>query len=248
VDGKDFARHGAFYIGTWAYAYKHTGEEVFLKAIETIVDRFERKGVNAEGVRVATLGTLDLHMAAERVPDPLSNKLRTFAAREDELILNSVVTMRAEKEAAGQEVFEPTWEARYSSGVTATQAMYYVARYEQIKRPEYRELVIEIADVYHGTQPYEDADCWPMSFGHIISTQVAAYHYTQKPEYLDQAERFAKMAIDRFWEDRPIPRASLKTGHYESITGPDTLALALLQLHAALHKLDIPIPSNTLDR
>ncbi|MDH4241306.1 MAG: VCBS repeat-containing protein, partial [Phycisphaerae bacterium] len=33
VDGKDFARHGGFYIHTWAHAYKHTKDETFLRAI-----------------------------------------------------------------------------------------------------------------------------------------------------------------------------------------------------------------------
>jgi hypothetical protein len=36
------------------------------------------------------------------------------------------------------------------------------------------------------------------------------------------------MAVDIFWQDNPLPRASMKTGHYEAITGGDSLALALL--------------------
>src|ERR1044071_4227305 len=34
VDGKDFARHAGFYIGTWCYAWKQTTNQVFLEAIE----------------------------------------------------------------------------------------------------------------------------------------------------------------------------------------------------------------------
>jgi hypothetical protein len=51
-----------------------------------------------------------------------------------------------------------------------------------------------------------------------------------------------------FWQDNPLPRASLKTGHYETITGADSLALALLEVHAITHGLSIPLPSNTIDR
>ena len=51
-----------------------------------------------------------------------------------------------------------------------------------------------------------------------------------------------------FWQDKPLPRASLKTGHYETITGADSLALALLDVHAATHGLTNRIPSNTIDR
>ena len=45
-----------------------------------------------------------------------------------------------------------------------------------------------------------------------------------------------------FWQDNPLPRASLKTGHYETITGADSLALALLEVHAATHGLTNRIP------
>jgi hypothetical protein len=56
------------------------------------------------------------------------------------------------------------------------------------------------------------------------------------------------MAVELFWQDKPLPRASKQTGHYETITGADSLALALLEVHAALHGLTNRIPSNTIDR
>jgi hypothetical protein len=56
------------------------------------------------------------------------------------------------------------------------------------------------------------------------------------------------MAVDLYWQDNPLPRASLKTGHYETITGCDSLALALLEVHAATKGLTISLPSNSIDR
>lgn len=57
------------------------------------------------------------------------------------------------------------------------------------------------------------------------------------------------MAIELFFQDRPLPRASLKTGHYETITGGDTLALALIEVHlASLHITAVIAPDNTIDR
>jgi hypothetical protein len=56
------------------------------------------------------------------------------------------------------------------------------------------------------------------------------------------------MAVDRFFQDSALPRASLKTDHYETITGADSLALALLEVHAAGHGLAAVIPANTIDR
>ena len=57
------------------------------------------------------------------------------------------------------------------------------------------------------------------------------------------------MALEKFWGTSPLPRASLKSEHYESITGADTLALALVELHLnILHITAVRCPPNTIDR
>ena len=76
---------------------------------------------------------------------------------------------------------------------------------------------------------------------------MAAHRLTGKGTYLEQARRFADMAVECFWQDNPLPRASKQTGHYEAITGGDSLALALLEVHAATHGLTNHIPSNTIN-
>ncbi|GAG97678.1 unnamed protein product, partial [marine sediment metagenome] len=144
--------------------------------------------------------------------------------------------------------FKPTWQAGYASGVTAGWAMFGLARYQQVQKKAFRDLVIAVADAYVDSLPDEDVDVWPMSFGHIISAQVAAYKFTGRAVYLEQAYKFARMAVEIFWQDNPLPRASFKTGHYETITGADSLALAMLEVHAATNNLKVDIPSNTIDR
>src|SRR5882672_7547166 len=238
VDGKDFPRHAGFYILTWAHAYKHTQDATFLTAIETLLARFERKRTQKDGTQVGTIGPLDPYSAAAIVPEPLAMRLKAFAAKEDELIIPD---LRKGGSA-------PLWQTGYSAGTQASTAMFCLARFEQTQNKAYRELLISIADKYKDSVPEEDLDAWPMPFGHAISMQLAAYRFTSNEKYLDQATRIANLAIQLFWQDNPLPRASLKTGHYESITGPDTLALSLLELHATINKLTIPIPSNTIDR
>ena len=245
VDGKDFARHGAFYIGTWCYAWKYTSDETFLRAIETILARFERKRVQKDGSLVATLGPLDLEIAATMVPDPLAKRLRAFAAQDDDLILADF----QKQLAGGTNIYTPPkWQNGYSAGTLASSAMFLLGRYEQTSRPELRDLLIRIADLYLDSEPEEDVDAWPQSFAHVISTEVAAYRLTKKPLYLDQSQRLARLAVEIFWQDNPLPRASKQTGHYEAITGGDSLALALLEVHAATYGLTNRIPSNTIDR
>ena len=124
--------------------------------------------------------------------------------------------------------------------------MFCLGRYEQTRKDDYSKLVVAIADRYIGSRPPEDVDTWPMSFGHAISAQVAAHRFSGSARYRKQAEVFARMAMDIFWQDKPLPRASMKTGHYEAITGGDSLALAVLEV--AMLDTDFKVPSNTIDR
>jgi hypothetical protein len=242
VDGKDFPRHAGFYISTWCYAWKHSTNEVFLKAIETMLTRFERKRVQKGGNLTTTIGPLDCEVAARMVPEPLSTRLRAFAKKEDELTLAEL------KKQKGEGHVPPKWQSGYAAGTLASSAMFCLARYEQTEQPDFRTWVVAYADQYLNARPEEDVDVWPMSFGHIISTEVAAYRFTNRSVYLEQARKFAQMAVDIFWQDNPLPRASMQTGHYETITGADSLALALLQVHAVSAGLTNKIPSNTIDR
>ncbi len=260
VDGKDFPRHAGFYVLTWGHAYKHTHDPIFLKAIETLVARFEKKRVQKDGTEAATMGPLDCETAAALVPEPLSGRLRAFAEKEDELILVELAhqsesarrpTANAAKAKAARAVPlgpPPLWKTGYSAGTQSSSAMFYLARYEQVRKPAYRDALVAIADKYLGSSPDEDLDAWPMSLAHAISTQAAAYRFTGNSVYRDEAQRMARLAVQLFWQDNPLPRASLKTGHYESITGPDSLALALLEVHAILNGLSVTLPSNTIDR
>jgi hypothetical protein len=241
VDGKDFARHAGFYIGTWCYAWKYTTNSTFLGAIEMLLARFERKRVQKDGSEAATIGPLDCEIAAGIVPEPLAGRLRAFAAKEDDLILKD---LRASLKPSGGA--PPLWQAGYSASTLASSAMFCLARYDQTKRTDYSKLVLEIADAYIDSHPAEDVDAWPMSFGHAISAQVAAHRISGDARYRRQAERFARMAVNIFWQDNPLPRASMKTGHYEAITGADSAALALLDVAS----LDggFKVPPNTIDR
>jgi hypothetical protein len=252
ADGRDFPRHAGFYIATWGHAWKEARDETFLRAIEALLARFEQKRVRADGSMAATIGPLDCEAAAAMVPEPLASRLRGFAAREDDLILpdirRQVASHAAPAGGAPAAAAPPKWTSGYSASTLASTAMFCLARHEQTGSEAYRDLIVAIADAYAGSRPGEDVDAWPMSFAHAISVQVAAHRLTSRPAYLDEARRLARMAVEVFWEESPLPRASMHTGHYETITGCDSLALSLLEVHAAVHGLAVRIPSNTIDR
>jgi hypothetical protein len=141
------------------------------------------------------------------------------------------------------------WEAHYGSATTAMIAMMCVSRFENSGKVGYRDLITAAADAYMESEPPEDSDAWPMTFGHAISLELAAWRATADGKYLDRARQLGNTSIELFFQDRALPRASLKTGHYETITGADTLALALIEVHlASLHITAVTAPDNTIDR
>ena len=105
------------------------------------------------------------------------------------------------------------------------------------------------ADAYLNSLPDDEIDAWPLSFGQAITLELAAFRITARGKYHARAFKLGEMAVEKFFGDSPLPRASLKTDHYESTTGADTLALALAELH--LSTLTITVvrtPANTIDR
>jgi len=269
-DNMDFPRHAGFFIRTWADAYAHTKNETFLEAINTVLRRYEQKRhpeteliENRRGQsNHATTQTLSLAIdcaaAARRVPQPLVTRLRGFVDREDEIFCawkHDVVSSggfvveadRATGTPSAQR--SPLWDAHYGGATTAMIGMMCVARYENSGKVGYRDLFTATADAYLAVDPEEGADAWPMTFGHVISLELAAWRSTAERKYLDRARELGLMAIELFFQDSALPRASLKTGHYESITGADTLLLALVEVHlASLHITAVTAPDNTIDR
>jgi len=282
-EGMDFARHAGFYIRTWAESYDYTKDEVFLKAIDVLLSRYERKRHPKTGLIELKSGSpnagpilslslaIDCDSAARKVPQPLRQRLIGFAAREDEIFCSlphrledkngfltsldlalasaSLDASRGSRTGKPQDSYTSLWDARYGGFTTAAVAMMCVSRYENTGKVRYRDFIVSSADIYKNSLPGDQVDAWPMTFGHAISLELAAFRITARDEYYKRAFELGKVAVERFFGDCPLPRASLKTDHYESITGADTLAIALAELHLnILHITAVRAPSNTIDR
>ena len=293
-EGMDFARHAGFYIRTWAESYNYTKDETFLKAIDVLISRYERKRHHKTGLielksgpyfarrsglvvaNAAKTGGLreggspnaapilslslaiDCDGAARKMPQPLRSRLIAFAAREDEIFCslphrledkNGFLTSLDLTTGKPQDSYTSLWDAKYGGFTTAAVAMMCVSRYENTGKVKYRDFIVSSADIYKNSLPGDQVDAWPMTFGHAISLELAAFRITARDEYYKRAFELGKIAVERFFGDCPLPRASLKTDHYESITGADTLAIALAELHLnILHITAVRAPTNTIDR
>jgi len=271
TDGMDFARHAGFYIRTWAVAHAHTKDRTFLTAIQTLLSRYEKKRHPTTGLIELRTGrddaspvlslslAIDCDAAARLVPEPLASRLRNFAAREDEILCQLPHDLKGKSgfisscdKTTGRRddsSITPLWELRYGTFTTATVAMMCVSRYENTGKIGYRQLIDDAADAYLDRMPGDAVDLWPMSLGHAISLQLAAWRSTARPVHLDHARKLADYGLKTFWAGGDLPRASSRTNHYETITGSDTLALALVELHLSiLHITAVRCPANTIDR
>jgi len=158
-----------------------------------------------------------------------------------------IVVSRATGEATAHRT--PLWETRSGGSTTAQVGMMCVSRYDNTGKTGYRDLIVAAADAYLDSLPRETDDAWPMTFGHAISLELAAWRHSAKPAYMERARRLGDIAVKAFWGTNALPRASVKTAHYQTITGADTLALALLELHLnILHITAVRCPPNTIDR
>ena len=192
------------------------------------------------------------------MPDPLATRLSDFATREDKVFCSLSHDLKGKKgfaeelelatgKSAGQ--FTSLWQAEIGRHTTASMAMMCVSRYENTGYAGYRDLIADAADLYLHALPPEDVDLWPMTLGHVISLELSAFRATTRGDYHLWAYELGLYAIKNFWGDSPLPKASLKTDHYESITGAGTLALALEDLWVSTaHVNGVLVPSNTINR
>ena len=259
-------RQAGFCIRTWAVAYAQTKDDRFCAGIDALLDQLEKKRSSKTGERHATNSNesassrlslaIDCNGAAHLVPEVQAARLRAFAAREDEIFCAWPHDLKRRTGFAGEPAAvkpdhrpTPLWNADNGGNTTARVGMMCVARYENTGKLAYRNLIFAAADAYLNSLPAADEDVWAGTFGQAISLEVAAWRHSAKPAYLESARKLADWAVERFWGTNALPRASLKTDHYETITGADTLALALVELHLnILHITAVRCPLNTIDR
>lgn len=233
--GTNSAREAGFFIRTWGVAYAHTTNELFLNAINAVVARCEKEAPSTN-VSLA----IDCDAASRLVPEPLTSRLRALADKEDQVFCSLPHDLKSST---------PLWRARNDGYTTAQVAMMCVSRYENTGKIEYRDLIHAAADAYLESLPGEGVEVLPMTFGHAISLELAAWRSTARQAYLDRARALADMGVKRLFDGGALPRASFTSQNGEAITGVDTLSLALVELHLhILHITAVRYPSNTIDR
>ena len=256
--GNEFPRHGGYYIATWAHAYARSKDPEYLKAIEVLVDLFERHRDPA--TKIVRAGSrkpyfwvpndlslaIDLWDASGKVPDALGGKMRKSAADTDASVL--ALPHDLGKDGKGYAIstsfptfdkglgYTLTWKASYGVSSDAGFAAQLLIRYRQNKDEAFRRLAMQGADRYLVTSPQANEAVYPGALGDIIWLLLDAHELTKDRKYLDRAGEIAQLAMKTVTDGvSPLPKAASGSSHYEAVTRGDTLMMALLRLWAAQH-------------
>lgn len=134
--------------------------------------------------------------------------------------------------------YTETWSTGYGHGIHANMANLCFARFRQIEKdhPEhaakYRKLIIAAADLYLTATPDSEKLLVPGTIASVIQLMMYAHEMTGEKKYMERADYFGQLGIKLFLNDGlPLPKATNKHNHYETITGGPEFMNALLELH-----------------
>ena len=250
-----YARHGGFYIEAWAAAYAETGDDTFLRAIETAVDGLERARIEDGGYLVGgstETGSrrthdvslaVSLENAAQKVPAELAGKMRAVAETNDEVFAEHHASRSADSARDTN-----LWTNAYGGGPRAGRANTLMLRYRQTGNDAYRRVILAEGELYRDQEINLTSPVWPGTLGDAVWLMLNAHELTGDDGYLDAAHRYAREGVRLFLQDRPLPKASHVHDHYEAVTNGDTLMMALLRLWMVEHLPDADISLTYIDR
>lgn len=264
-------RNTGYLIRCWADAFAHSADQEFLRAIgATLTEECEPMERSRESTAQGGSDpphrsafhslslAIDCDGAARKTPEPLRSRLTALAAQIDAAFCALPHELSAKQgfvseftTAAGDSPPRRTslWNPADGRYTTAGVGVMCVSRYTNTGNVAYRDLIVAAANAYLDSLPGEGVDAWPLAFGQAITLELAAFRITADRRYHERAFQLGQIAVERFFGDRPLPRASLNSEHYESTTGGDTLALALAELHLSTRTITaVRTPANTIDR
>ncbi len=251
-----YARHGGFYIETWGAAYARTKDEVFLRAIRSVLDGLERARLHEGGyltggsTRKGGRRSHDISLAvslgitAVHVPQDLAARLREVAAANDEVFR----PIQDDKKTLSAKPTGNLWTNAYGAGPRVGKVNVWMLRYRQTNDAAYRSAILREAELYRTQEVNWSQPVWPGTLGAAVWLMLNAHELTGEEKYLTAADRFARKGVEMFLDDAPLPKASHEHGHYEAVTNGDTLMMALLKLWLVQDRPESKINMTFTDR
>ena len=266
-----FARHAGFFIRTWAVAYAHTQEPGFLTAIEDPPGTLRTEAASANGLdRVARAARPDVLSGAHAFVGDRLRRRRASRSRAAGGALAGLCGARgrsllcaAPRSQRPRRICDQRRQDHRQAGAATHAALGRALRRihhgpgrDDVRGPlrqrgkvGYRDLITNAANAYLASPPAE-VDVWPMTLGHAISLQLAAWRHTAQAELPPTRPRIGHARRrDVLAEAIRSRRPGLKQSHYETITGADTPGAGTGRTAPAdpAHH-GCPCPPNTADR
>ena len=139
--------------------------------------------------------------------------------------------------------YTSTWSSGYGYGTHAGVANTIYGRYESLKSEhadlagQYKELILKVGEKYLVSAPDTSILLKPNEFAGVIGLMQNCYAISKDEKFISRAEYFAQSGIELFLTDEsPLPRASSRHDHYESITGAPSFMYQILKLHNTIHQ------------
>jgi hypothetical protein len=273
LGGMDFPRHAGFYLHAWAFAYGKTGDSKYVKWSRQLIDhhwiaRHAKTGILPSTTRgsqaqTATVeSTLSLAVslldAAAFLPprepkEQFQNAGRDYANavlrlphRPSEGKFLASFPINAEP---GQPAdYSEPYRYGYGGGFTADNAALLLAVFRRTQDERALKLAEGFADYYakHDPPPAHEI-VRAHVYASIIGLFADLYELQKNPQHLQQAERYARLAIERLFY-RGLFRGATSIDHYEGDLMVGNLAYNLLWLHSLKEKANVFVAPNYFNR
>ncbi len=270
----DFPRHAGFFIGLWSYVHGRTGDRKYLEWSLRLADRHWRtrdpasdlpllatRTARAQTVSVSSALSLavSLFEAAERLPEtPARRRFERMARRyverivalphrpeEGRLLISFPAGEAATPRNAG---FGDPYTYGYGGGLSADDAILLLAAHRDSGDPRPLAIAAALGGYYADHDPpaaYEVVRAHV--YASIVGLFLDLHALTSRPAHLEQARRYARLAVERLFRDG-LFRGATGIDHYESDLMVANLVYALVRLHAVEKGLDLHVPPNTFNR
>jgi hypothetical protein len=267
--GLDFPRHAGFYIHVWGFVFAKTQEQRYADWIVKMIEHHWRfrdvdgilpsttRGAQAQIATVESTLSLGLSLleTAEILPDG-DLKKRCQAAGES---YGMAAVRLLHQPAEGKFIatldmksrkpdFSEPYRFGYGGGFTADNANLLLALYRIRKDQRAFALADGFADFYAKHEPPPGHEIVRAHvYASIIGLFTDLYALTGKPAYREQADRYAKLAIERLFY-KGLFRGATGVDHYESDLMPGNLAYNLLWLESVKRDPKSKVAPNYFNR
>ena len=267
--GLDFPRHAGFYIHLWGFVYAKAPDKKYADWIGKMIDHHWRfrdvdgilpsttRGAQAQ---IATAeSTLSLGVSLLETAEILSEgDLKKRCREAGEAYVGAVMQL---KHLAVEGKFVATLDVKsrkpdysepyrfgYGGGFTADNANLLLAVNRIKKDHRALEFAEGFAEFYAKHEPPPAHEIVRAHvYASIIGLFTDLYDLTRKPVYREQADRYAKLAIERLFY-KGLFRGATGLDHYESDLMPGNLAYNLIWLDGVKRGDKIKVAPNYFNR